>query len=411
MIPEDTRFDAHCHIFNLNYLLLESGNILFDMILGHYPKARVALRADQRSVFDPVINFIKWINEIGNACLGSEEENLNQVLSVGRKAWSDKGAGAMTAIPLMMDIYYMFAPVVSAGEDGRWALMDEHQPMPTADEFDTAMEELRAHLGVAGVDGDDIEFICGQLQEDHPNQKANCVKASYVETRGFAYHRDHLQDLKAKRPNDLFPFFAVDPRRPHVVDAVIRDGFVGKGRPFQGVKLYPRLGYDPACDALRPLFQWCAEQRIPITAHCSPGGFPPVGGYDDLGHPDKYRPVLNEYPNLILDLAHFGSVDQNWADAVARLVADYKNVYSDLSCFTEAHRIPAFKSAYWNKPRIQERTMFGTDFDVFYFTHVGIHFEAYYEAFREVNNPGAFNDAELLLLSSTNPRSFLQSVV
>jgi len=54
--------------------------------------------------------------------------------------------------------------------------------------------------------------------------------------------------------------------------------------------------------------------------------------------------------------------------------------------------------------------MFGTDFDVFYFTAVSITLEKYYSFFKAASNPGAFTDAELIGLSSTVPEQFLSSV-
>jgi len=411
MLP--TRFDAHCHVFNLEYLLLEAADMLFHEILGQYPHstAKTLTKTDNdtdrspQSQLQRIKGFITWLKDLIDACRDSEEENLNTVLGAARAGWND--GLPVSSIPLMMDIYYMFAPILPQGPAPVEA-ESRAESMP----FDDAVKQLESLLQELKIPAEHVELIRQKITE-RKNVKA-LDTLSYFDTWGFAHHRKALEALKAARPNDLYPFFAVDPRRPGVVDAVISGNIVGKDRSFQGVKLYPRLGYHPACAALDPLFRWCSENHIPIITHCGPGGFPPDNftppDHDQLGLPANFDPVLERYPNLIIDFAHFGSSCTAWAEEVADRIEKYENVYSDLACYTVDHRIPNFKAAFWNRPKVQERTMFGTDFDVFYFTAVSITLEKYYSFFKAASNPGAFTDAELIGLSSTVPEQFLSSV-
>lgn len=411
--PFPARFDAHCHLFNLKYLFLEAGEMLLDAVLGRYPLAPTIDATVPGSVQEVTVegrlgDFLKWLKSLKEACAGSEEEHLDVVLSAARRHWRD--GYRVAAMPLMMDIYYMFAPLMRSGDP---------LPVQAAPRVDVgiarigeALRQVDRLLRGAGLGRELSDFVRDALLRNRVGGGGKRLpSATYQETRGFAHHRDRLADLKFRRPRDLHPFFAVDPRRPGVVDAVVSGEFVGKGKVFQGVKLYPRMGFDPACEALAPLFEWCDRNRIPIVSHCAAQGFPPVGGHDAFGMPSSFLPVLERHPELIIDFAHFGLYETPWADQIADLIARHDHVYSDLSCYTRAERIRAFRAAYWDRPKVRERTMFGTDFDVFHLVGIGWTLDAYYGAFCAERNPGAFSAEDLVLMTSTTPQRFLAAVI
>jgi len=112
-------------------------------------------------------------------------------------------------------------------------------------------------------------------------------------------------------------------------DAVRRKGFIG-------VKVYNTLGYRPlgntAVDdkrrwifnrngrkryaaftgeqfdqVLSELYDYCEREEVPITAHCVSNGIEAYPGASfDFGDPKFWRPVLDRFPRLHLNLAHFG---------------------------------------------------------------------------------------------------------
>ncbi|MEK7391350.1 MAG: amidohydrolase family protein [Fibrobacterota bacterium] len=409
------RFDAHCHLFNLKYLFLEAGDMLLDAVLGSYPHEGapgevVPGSIQQVTAKGKIRDFLRWLKGLEEACVGSEEEHLDAVLAAGRKSWG--APSHLAAIPLMMDVYYMFAPILYADSL-------PVAPMPKKSRLDVgvlrwgkALMEVEVLLHGAGIRLELVEFVRDSLHAkgSHPFDP-HAPQPSYHDTRGFAYHRHRLEELKFRRPAELYPFFAVDPRRPGVVEAVVSGEFVGKGKPFQGVKLYPRMGYDPACRALEPLFAWCDKNRIPIVSHCAAQGFPPVGGHDAFGLPSRFERILARHPDLIIDFAHFGLYEPAWADQIVDSMQRYEHVYSDLACYTREEQIPAFRAAYWDKPLVRERTMFGTDFDVFYLVGIGRTLDSYHRAFLAAHNPGAFTDDDMESLTSTVPGRFLSTVV
>jgi predicted TIM-barrel fold metal-dependent hydrolase len=112
-------------------------------------------------------------------------------------------------------------------------------------------------------------------------------------------------------------------------EAVRRKGFIG-------VKVYNTLGYRPLGNAvvddkrrwifkrngrgrytaftgeqfdevLTELYEFCEREEVPITAHCVSNGIEAYPGASfDFADPKYWRPVLDRYPRLHLNLAHFG---------------------------------------------------------------------------------------------------------
>jgi len=118
---------------------------------------------------------------------------------------------------------------------------------------------------------------------------------------------------------------------------------------FWGVKMYPRLGYSPAdftsYPTLLDFYKECSAKKIPLTAHCAPGGMAiadyflyerydeqrfldasrnntgytlkdaakrfdgVVKGTTGRDSPSEWAKVLKEVPDLKLNLAHFGGSD------------------------------------------------------------------------------------------------------
>lgn len=151
---------------------------------------------------------------------------------------------------------------------------------------------------------------------------------------------------------------------------------------FAGVKVYPPLGYDPWPDhsdeeleKVKTLYGFCIDNRLPITAHCSQGGFCVLGKKNAAAFtsPDRWEKALKAFPGLKLDLAHFGGgiADKNseWMDKVTCLVQNYENVYTDFACqcFIEKNYqfLGDYLDAHKNDPTpfaLEDKVLFGTDF-------------------------------------------------
>jgi len=166
-----------------------------------------------------------------------------------------------------------------------------------------------------------------------------------------------------------------------------------EGGGFLGVKVYPPVGFAPLENAvlrrseklspridlaLRALYAYCEAEEIPITAHTSPGNEYGIG-FRNLVSPDRWIPVLKLYPNLRLNLGHFGhdyGVDrahgvnaaEAWIRQASALIQAYPNVYADLSCSPlvhdpeYAHRYgPYLRDIVAKFPKVKRRLMYGSD--------------------------------------------------
>lgn len=142
----------------------------------------------------------------------------------------------------------------------------------------------------------------------------------------------------------VLPFVGCDPRRSDMVDlaqqAVEKFGCVG-------VKLYPLMGFLPfgnsdalpfrmtaevaklVDERLAKLFDWCAKDQVPITAHCNPTNYA-HSSYKTYSSPANWDAVLSHWPSLHLNLGHFGWGDSGWPDAICKLMAAHPGLYVDI---------------------------------------------------------------------------------
>ena len=285
-----------------------------------------------------------WISDTFYAIFNSPKAHNRFILSHMKEAFPN--ASEYATVPLMMDLEYMFCHSLEVG-----------QKVP------------------------DAPLYVGDKLQDQI---------------------DDLQKLSAA--GNCYPFFAVDPRRPGVIDAVMSGKFVTrKPGGFYGIKLYPRLGYHPMSGKLPELYAWCAKNGIPVTTHCSSGGFPnwntPSGAFCD---PECFRPALEANPSLKIDIAHFGYGNQKWGESIVDLMTKFPGVYSDLSCYTGVGDLSSFKNSFWSNPIVRQRTMYGSDYDIFVFTKFALDMGGYLLAFRRL-----FTSDELAVMASSLPEAFL----
>ena len=165
---------------------------------------------------------------------------------------------------------------------------------------------------------------------------------------------------------------------------------------FVGVKLYPTVGYLPLRNdcwdvhkagglgarldqALTAFYAYCEAMEVPVMTHSSnSNGY--ALGYGLLASPAAWAPVLNRFPNLRLNLGHFGHLVgwddarglkacEAWVRQAAVLIQKHKNVYADLSNTAlpveagyDARYLPVLKEVFARYPRTRQRLMYGSDF-------------------------------------------------
>lgn len=180
--------------------------------------------------------------------------------------------------------------------------------------------------------------------------------------------RDQIEVMSAiaRRPGAfaVHPYVPFCPWRQMVEPghlAMVKDAVEQRG--FIGVKLYPVMGFlpfgnaqasDPAAyparlrqtgpdwaarldQGLAALYDWCIAEDVPVMAHCSYSQFPNAAA-GQRGSPEAWRPVLDRWPGLRLNLGHFGGFwdlaedhSNGWTETIVGLMKTSPNLYADLS--------------------------------------------------------------------------------
>src|SRR6202008_4310037 len=166
-----------------------------------------------------------------------------------------------------------------------------------------------------------------------------------------------------------------------------------------GLKMYPPLGYYPFDARLSGIFAYAEKNQIPITTHCARGGVfykgeitedmcthPKTGEHikeqknkfftDTFTDPSNYSYLLDQFPKLKINLAHFGGFDEwqkflgntfddglpSWYEKVSDLVRKYMNVYTDISyTMFNADLFNLLKLTLADKT-LKNKILFGSDF-------------------------------------------------
>lgn len=295
------------------------------------------------------------------------------------------------------------------------------------------------------------ENIFNELRSYYPKTAKFCpltIDFDYMEA-GKA-KKDYLEQLKdialikqifLDKELDVFlPFVCVDPRRQNALSIVKQ--YIEKEN-FSGIKLYPALGFFPDDSRLDKIYEYAEKNQIPITTHCIPKNknhfrYKPTKeminkakerfkfydkkdgrkSYDFakyLNHPDNYIYVLKKYPNLKINLAHFGGNEEwnkyldvsdenfkeerNWYSLIRKLIINNENVYADISFTVYDDKLYPLLRNLLRTPQTKNRILFGSDFYMLQ--------KDYHERRFGMDVRGYLEDDEFWLIAEENPKSFL----
>lgn len=266
-----------------------------------------------------------------------------------------------------------------------------------------------------------------------------------------------IERLTRKHPNEIFPFYSVDPRRESnfrrnedgtydlspMTSKLRREGGV-----FVGFKLYTPLGYSPTNPLLMSLYAYCERHEVPIVAHVSGSGMTTLANElwvdgdvwndgkvvevngvwkfrekgllsrervlehcETLNHPMLWEKVLRSFPRLKIDLAHFGQLPgtMTWTNHIWRLMTEkdkegnyvFRNLYVDLSNIIEEDMLTKIHDTYFaNREELESRFLYGSDY------YMNMIYErdmnAYVERFKRV-----FGEDGWQRIAVENPHRFL----
>ncbi len=222
--------------------------------------------------------------------------------------------------------------------------------------------------------------------------------------RPYTEQLAELAALKRDRGDRLLAFICADPRRPGITDLVKR--YIEE-HDFTGIKLYPALGYYPYDSRLDDIFAYAQAYSLPVISHGTRNGEVyyrgtrkslislvrdevhsqvPVKGMnnrrlcDYFSHPMNYEPVLERYPGLKLDIAHWGGTEEwqhylynpprdrtvtylsNWFRIIKSMLRKYPRLYTDIS-FTLGHPDhTVLLNVLLEDETLRDRILFGSDY-------------------------------------------------
>ncbi len=462
-------FDVHNHLFNKHFLAKELMYRLMkemkQFIQGEEEKTRGEDERGLKKTIGALRRYSKALKVFTRQSSTAVYEELDKTY---------KGEFILT--PLTFDLTYCFAESADrdANADAGPSAMEVAE-----NEINAMLEEVEQQSQSRGTDDEDSGLWEEYLKEKELFRKnteefkqETDIEIS-LETRsdergifkkhtakdGWEEQLRQIIELKnnPKYSDKIYPFLAIDPRRPGIADYAKTN--VGKGKPFAGIKLYTPNGYSPTDPLLfgsngnkDGLYAFCEENGIPVTAHNSDGGFATlsksvfvsglihVNGqlhnlnnerliftkkildkdavYEravTLNHPMIWRKVAEKYPNLLLNLAHFGGGkqlnaavenpddDMLWSNGIIALLEDDRyNVYTDLSCFSDFNVLTnlILSKAY---PKIKHRILYGSDYTLLLFFEND--FDNNVKQFRQLFG------TDFDIIARDNPLKFLKNVI
>lgn len=323
-------------------------------------------------------------------------------------------------------------------------------PFSTDDLFDRYAAFLR--IGTSATQAD----IFKEIQKFYPAGSRFVVLSmdmTYMDagksSQSFVEQLTELTQLKQQYAELCLPFICLDPRRNQLVDLAIKHL---EEKNFAGIKLYPPLGYYPYDSRLDPIYEYAQDKQIPITPHTSPGGVYYRGKWHKLkeylqgfkfadidfeqileefikdkrrtgtkrqkicsffAHPVHYLYLLNQYPQLKINFAHFGGNDDwddyiqnplsrderqeydtivadirallkndsptadeqkqltekiesafklNWLYLILQMLKEYQNVYADISYTLNDEKYFSFLKILLQDSQLKRKILFGSDF-------------------------------------------------
>jgi predicted TIM-barrel fold metal-dependent hydrolase len=467
-------YDVHNHLFNKHFLGKE---LMYRMMKElrkflDFQQERSLDRGPDRGLKKVIKSFRRY----KNAIRVFTRKNSIAIYEELNKTY--KGEFILT--PLTFDLTYCFAPSANRDLEG-----DSEDVAKNASEeemkilFDLVEQESkklsRDFNPDAALEEDDLwneykeekkQFLkeielFQKIEEEEPEPESTTrgILKKRKDTDGWNEQLRQIEELKnhPDYKDMVFPFLAIDPRRPGIAEYAKAN--VGKGKLFAGIKLYCPNGYSPTDPLLfgengerGGLYAWCEDNGIPVTAHNSDGGFATLSSsvvvngliqvngklhelknellkfskkitdkdaiYEralTLNHPLIWRKVAEKYPKLLLNLAHFGGGRQLeaamdfpdnkglWSNQIIDLIKDDRyTVYTDVSCFYEFRAIEKLvNSAVY--PKIRKRILYGSDYTLLLLFEDN--FEENIRLFKE-----KFGN-EFEVIARENPEEFLKNVI
>jgi len=242
---------------------------------------------------------------------------------------------------------------------------------------------------VKGFYPDDTRFVVLPMDMEYMDAGEVPIK--------YEIQLDELAELKKIYHDILFPFVAVDPRRPNLLPLVQK--YIEE-HEFAGIKMYPPLGFFPNDSRLDPIYKYAETNQLPVMTHCSKGGVYFRGKLTETmrthpdtndvlasaknnaftehySHPSNYDVIMAKFPNLKLCLGHFGGDDEwrkylatswdrdqelSWFKIILNMLKKYDTLFTDISYSLYDTRLHPMLKILLTDSTVRNKILYGSDF-------------------------------------------------
>lgn len=407
------RFDSHCHVFN--WKILEFYMLIFYLtrILGGFEDSKHEENEAEaeEGFFEGVGKFFdKLIKTLHFLEIGFSSSSV----AIAKKM-DCRYRGRFNLVPLMFDLDGCFIGAKGGSSEGFKSLKSKLRNLPGQIGEKVKQKYLDDKASKTNADKKIWTNAQRVVQKLEGISKKSTFFAQENEyeidsERNFAEQIEMILECKKALKDKVFPFFVIDPRRKGIFEMFLRH--VVEEKNFKGVKIYCPNGYTPTDPMLfgkeegdECVYSICERLEIPIIAHCSRGGFVtyqqaikvsghimdkdlqnivPVHDFvlefehdldqmsekihevsERINHPRLWELVMERYPNLKLDLAHWGGESAEWRSLITEMLRKYPNLYTDLACTEEKffnEQVSELTDP--SKEFLLEKVLYGSDYHI-----------------------------------------------
>ncbi len=340
-----TYYDIHCHIFNKDVIIRKLVNVvqslltIKDMIDGPISEAE----------------FEYQLNGINKTLHNVTKDTSEDVFKVLNSVYQ----GKIITTPLMFDLTYADDNDDEDHDNRRYRRRIKLTFWLMSSVIIPYIRRKARHKFKNDKLTKAIDAMRDKVKEFNKSfEKKSDEEVEIFDNANFGQQIEDLEYIAGKYKT-VRPFFSVDPRREYKgkINTIknLKEKLLSANAKFAGIKLYAPAGFSPTDPVLmgtpkqKGVYQFCIENKIPITAHNSNAGFAclstilNVKGHvksknaivningpikfdnlffskyaneaiaeraDTLNHPKLWEIVLKKYPDLTINFAHFGGSSQ-----------------------------------------------------------------------------------------------------
>ncbi|NQT23916.1 amidohydrolase family protein [candidate division KSB1 bacterium] len=351
-------------------------------------RERVITRQIKKDKLGPFYKFLLCVFEkIMEQHIREWEDSLTKTLARNASDLQKIWPKVDLYIPLVIDYEYWFSNTMDTRIDDQIRLMYEKVILPSRGKFHPfvpfdPVRELTFQDKLMNPDGQKEDISSLKLVKDAINEKG-FIGVKLYNSLGYKPTGNKDTDEGKDRITQLYRW---------------RIG-------VRNEKMLYRFDGNRMDDVLNKLYAWCEKEEVPITAHCMMHGieaYPQAS--EHFGSAKFWRDVLDKYPKLHLNLAHFGwnpvpghgyHAQDNWMREIVDMICKYDHLYADVSHHEVTSRgirkelVDAYKKIQndfeSSLDKIRQHILYGSDWHVL----------------RRMNNYESFMDRYIEIMAET----------